>query len=640
MRNAKIISARFFSAVAAFVFLFFSAFSAYARSSASVGIAGVDFRPGEVLSTANSYEHAQRIAAAHNLRLFSFAHGIAVFGVQNPVAAVAQSAEMRQGMRVADDIPELSLNAVFRPQNPGPDTAGVRQQWHHTAINTERAWTVSTGAGVTVAVIDTGIDTTHPALRDRISPRSFNSHSLRVGIRYVQDDDGHGTLVAGIIAAQSGRGTAAGVAPGVELLVIKANAPGIGYFEQASWLRGVNYAVENGAHIINLSLGRHHLNGPDPNEQRVLRNAVNSGVVVIAAAGNDGFGRAGFPAANPEVIAVSAVREPGIFDSSFSNFGPEIAIAAPGSLIYSTLPVGRTGSKNGTSMAAPVVAGVAALVLSRDGSLTPREVREILTGSTRRTSAWNRNLYGYGIVNAYAAVSHSRLPPPPLPALTGTVSISGTAQVGQTLTANVAGLGGSGAVSFQWRRGNANVGAGGGTLTLTAADAGQQMAVVVTRTGNSGNISSTWTAVVAAAPPPQPAPGGMVRVEGGTMWMQGRNVTLTTFNIGRHLVTQGEWFDVMGTRPSWFTGANWRNLPVEQVSWWDAIEFANAKSRRASLTPAYTISGTGANRIVTWNRGANGYRLPTEAEWECVDKARKTAIMTTKCPASTLGMIS
>ena len=109
---------------------------------------------------------------------------------------------------------------------------------------------------------------------------------------------------------------------------------------------------------------------------------------------------------------------------------------------------------------------------------------------------------------------------------------------------------------------------------------------------------------------------GMVHVEGGIMWMGGRYVTLSSFNIGRFPVTQGEWYDLMRTRPSRFTGAGWRNLLVEQVSWFDAIEFANAKSRRAGLAPAYTISGAGANRAVTWNRDANGYRLPTEAEWE------------------------
>jgi len=135
----------------------------------------------------------------------------------------------------------------------------------------------------------------------------------------------------------------------------------------------------------------------------------------------------------------------------------------------------------------------------------------------------------------------------------------------------------------------------------------QNDAVIASLRGTAGG------SVAQQAPTPA---AGMVRVEGGTRVIGGRNVTLSSFNMGRHPVTQGEWYDVMGTRPSHFTGANWRNLPVEGVSWWDAIEYANAKSRRAGLVPAYTISGTGANRAVTWNRGANGYRLPTEAEWE------------------------
>jgi len=134
--------------------------------------------------------------------------------------------------------------------------------------------------------------------------------------------------------------------------------------------------------------------------------------------------------------------------------------------------------------------------------------------------------------------------------------------------------------------------------------------------------------------------GGMARVEGGTFLMgychdggglwcgsPAREVTVSGFYMDRFPVTQGEWRDVMGTRPSYFTGerdsrgnqvtgANWRNLPVESVSWFDAVEFANAMSLRAGLTPAYAISGTGSSRVVSWNRAANGYRLPTEAEWE------------------------
>ena len=125
-------------------------------------------------------------------------------------------------------------------------------------------------------------------------------------------------------------------------------------------------------------------------------------------------------------------------------------------------------------------------------------------------------------------------------------------------------------------------------------------------------------------------------------------------------MTQGEWREIMGTtlrqqrniafRDWWGMTVSYvsddgivgegDDHPMYWVSWFEAVEFANRLSLRAGLTPAYTITGWGDNRTVTWNQNANGYRLPTEAEWGCVDKARKTAIMTTKCPASTLGMIS
>ena len=136
------------------------------------------------------------------------------------------------------------------------------------------------------------------------------------------------------------------------------------------------------------------------------------------------------------------------------------------------------------------------------------------------------------------------------------------------------------------------------------------------------------------------APNDFVRINGGTFTMGSpanepermdnegpqRQVTVSSFYMGRHEVTQKEYQDVMGSNPSNFKG---ENLPVEQVSWFDAIEYCNRRSQREGLTPAYTISGSGSNRTVTWNRNANGYRLPTEAEWEYACRAGTTTPFST-----------
>jgi len=117
------------------------------------------------------------------------------------------------------------------------------------------------------------------------------------------------------------------------------------------------------------------------------------------------------------------------------------------------------------------------------------------------------------------------------------------------------------------------------------------------------------------------APEGLVRIQGGTFVRRGYEITVSTFYMGRYEVTQREYEEIMGTNPSRFKGPK---LPVEQVSWFDAVEYCNRLSIREGLTPAYTISGQGVNRTVIWKRNANGYRLPTEAEWEYACRAGTT----------------
>ena len=248
------------------------------------------------------------------------------------------------------------------------------------------------GEGVKVALLDSGLDPDHPDLRG----------NYRGGYDFVnddpepRDDNGHGTEVAGVVAAEEDGFGLVGVAPRVELYAVKvlgSNARGA----ISDVIKGIEWAIQHGIKVVNLSLGT-------PEDSRALREAVRAaweaGLVLVAAAGNESAGVL-YPAAYPEVIAVSATTEDDQLAWS-SNFGPEVDLAAPGEEVPTTYLEGRYKLATGTSFAAAHVTGVAALLIS-SGINDNREVRRRLE-QTAEDLGLPREEQGSGLVDAARAV--------------------------------------------------------------------------------------------------------------------------------------------------------------------------------------------------------------------------------------------
>ncbi|MBL3649297.1 serine protease Isp [Bacillus sp. RHFS10] len=233
------------------------------------------------------------------------------------------------------------------------------------------------GKNVKIAVLDTGCDISHPDLKNQVIGGKNFTDDDGGKEDVISDYNGHGTHVAGTIAANDSNGGIAGVAPEASLLIVKVlgGANGSGQYE---WIiNGINYAVEQKADIISMSLG-----GPNdvPELEEAVKNAVKNGVLVVCAAGNEGDGNErteelSYPAAYNEVIAVGSVSVAREL-SEFSNANKEIDLVAPGENIVSTLPNKKYGKLTGTSMAAPHVSGALALIKSYEEESFQRKLSE------------------------------------------------------------------------------------------------------------------------------------------------------------------------------------------------------------------------------------------------------------------------
>ncbi|MCA1031228.1 S8 family peptidase [Bacillus timonensis] len=301
-------------------------------------------------------------------------------------------------------LPEQAVNALSK----NPNIAFIEENVKYEAIGQTTPWGVphikadvvqstgTTGTGVKVAILDTGIDASHEDL-NVVGGASFVAAEPNALV----DGHSHGTHVAGTVAAVNNSLGVVGVAPNVDLYAVKVlDSNGSGSLSDIA--KGIEWSIDNNMDVINMSLGG---SSGSTTLKQACDNAYNSGIVVIAAAGNSGsffwLNTIGYPAKYSSVIAVGAVDSTNK-RASFSSVGNELEVMAPGVSILSTVPGNRYDTFNGTSMASPHVAGAAALILAKHPTLTNVQVRDRLKNTA--TYLGDPFYYGNGVINVEKAI--------------------------------------------------------------------------------------------------------------------------------------------------------------------------------------------------------------------------------------------
>jgi type VII secretion-associated serine protease mycosin len=291
-------------------------------------------------------------------------------------------------------------------------------QWHLDALRIPEAQAIAKGAGVTVGVIATGVDATHPDLSGNVLP-GFDSTPTPTGQGQI-DIDGHGTAMAGLIAAH---GRATGIAPDAKILPVRSQEFVVTFVNDAS--DEINWAVDHGANVLCLAFTE---SGPSSQrEADAVARAIQRDVVVVAGIGNTNTPASGvFPAAYPGVVAAAGTDQAGNH-AAISVTGPQAVLSAPAVEITSTAPLSRAVSGyvkgDGTSNSTAIIAGVAALVRSKYPNLSATEVIHRMTATADDKGPPGRdNEYGYGIVNPVKALTADV--PPLTPSAESTIATS------------------------------------------------------------------------------------------------------------------------------------------------------------------------------------------------------------------------
>jgi type VII secretion-associated serine protease mycosin len=375
-------------------------FTRSAKTSASAVLAAIALLGATAPAHADAATSRVRIPAGAWAMTQAADGHLAVVTGRTALEDITKAADGGTGPQVLSVQPDQVVHSL---ELAGHENDPLRsQQWALDKTSFESAWSLTRGQGVKVAVIDSGVDATHQDL----------TGSVLRGIDYVDpgtygqiDPDGHGTHIAGIIAAHVNNGVGIdGAAPAVQILPVRVlDANGSGTASNVA--KGIIWATDHGARVINLSLG----GGKSAGLQQAMAYANSKQVVVLAAGGNNA--QAGnaplYPAAYPQAIAVASVNDD-LAHSTFGNTGRYLDISAPGEGIVSAWGTSSTAyaDASGTSMATPYAAAEAALVIAATPKLSAARVKLIMQNTATHLGA--STLFGHGLINPVAAVLTAR----------------------------------------------------------------------------------------------------------------------------------------------------------------------------------------------------------------------------------------
>ncbi len=394
-----------------------------------------------------------------------------------------------------------------------PNDPYYGSQWHLSKINTSNAWGTSQGSGVTIAILDTGVDGSHPDLKDRmVSGWNFYDNNSNTS-----DVHGHGTAVAGTAAGAMNNGTGvASVAGAARIMPVRISSPD-GWAYTSTVVNAITWAADKGARVINISF-----NGMAGNSSVVSAAdyAKNKGSLVVVSAGNDSTElNISWTTA---LIPVSATNSNDA-KTSWSNWGTFVALSAPGDNIWTTKAGGSYWQCYGTSFSAPVTSGVIALMMAANPGLSSGAIQELLYSTAVDLGATGKDsYYGYGRVHASAAVqaavsatttsTDTEAPKASIGSPSSSATVSGLTSVDVSATDNVGvakvelwvgrtllATDTSAPYSFSWD--TTNVANGNVSLTAKAFDAAGNAATSSAVTVNVSNSSTTTTTTADTTPP-------------------------------------------------------------------------------------------------------------------------------------------